>query len=113
MGRETNLVRPIYIMTTDDLHHLGGYTEYMLQIDPAIMTGYPRLHLSSSRSLRRGLPLRKAARATRVVPSGTGSIGVGLRDMAGLRGGPGIDPREIGRPIGLARFRQQYPVVFD
>jgi hypothetical protein len=51
--------------------------------------------------------LRKAARATRAVSSGTGSIGVGLRDMAGLRGGPGTDPREIGRPPGRARFRQQ------
>ena len=44
---------------------------------------------SSSRRLSSGLPLRKAALATRAVPSGTGSIGVGLSDMAGLRrGGP-------------------------
>src|SRR4051794_19289364 len=44
---------------------------------------------SSSRSLRSGLPLRKAALATRAVPSGTGSIGLDLSDMVGLRrGGP-------------------------
>src|SRR4051812_44783610 len=44
---------------------------------------------SSSRSLRSGLPLRKAALATRAVVSGTGWIGAGLSDMAGLRrGGP-------------------------
>src|SRR3954452_17512895 len=44
---------------------------------------------SSSRSWRRGLPWRKAARATRAVSSGTGWITAGLSDMAGLRrGGP-------------------------
>jgi hypothetical protein len=33
--------------------------------------------------------------------------------MAGLRGGPGTDPREIGRSPGRARFRQQYLYVFE
>src|SRR4051794_41456025 len=50
MGRETNIVRPIYIMTTDDLHQPGDYTDLMLQIDHAIMTGYPRLHLRGVRA---------------------------------------------------------------
>src|SRR3954452_8357979 len=40
---------------------------------------------SLSRRLSRGLPMRKAARATRAVSSGTGWIGAGLRDMADLR----------------------------
>src|SRR4051794_15723504 len=40
---------------------------------------------SSSRSLSRGLPLRKAARATRAVSSGTGWIGVGLRQPVSSR----------------------------
>src|SRR4051794_8519943 len=63
---------------------------------------------SSLRSSRRGLPLRKAARATRAVSSGTGWIGLGLSDTAGLRGGSDTDSRDIGRPAGPARFRQQY-----
>src|SRR4051812_40852283 len=66
---------------------------------------------SSSRSFRSGLPLRKAARATRAVSPGTGSIGLGLRDMADLRGGSAADSRDIGCPAGPARFRQQYPEV--
>jgi hypothetical protein len=36
-------------MTTDDLHRIGDYTASMLQIDPDIMTGYPRLHLQGVR----------------------------------------------------------------
>jgi hypothetical protein len=50
--------------------------------------------------------------ATRTVCSGTGSIGVGLSDMTGLRGGSATDPRDMGRPAGPARFRQQYRKSF-
>src|SRR4051794_23687436 len=32
-------------MTTNDLHGIDAYTSQMLQIDPAIQTAYPRLHL--------------------------------------------------------------------
>src|SRR5439155_6240624 len=64
---------------------------------------------SSSRSFRSGSPLRKAARATRAVASGTGSMGLGLRDMVDLSGGSAADSHDIGPPAGPARFRQQYP----
>src|SRR3954451_14079001 len=67
---------------------------------------------SSSRSFRSGSPLRKAARATRAVASGTGSMGLGLRDMVDLSGGSAADSHDIGPPAGPARFRQQYPNVF-
>src|SRR3954453_21094461 len=50
MGRETKIVRPILIMTTDELHGIDDYTAPMLQIDPATMTGYPRLHLRAVRA---------------------------------------------------------------
>src|SRR4051812_47192526 len=50
MGRETNLVRPILTMTTDDLYDIDHYTASMLQIDPAIQTAYPRLHLQGVRA---------------------------------------------------------------
>src|SRR4051812_36504487 len=50
MGRETKIVRPILIVTTGDLHGTDDYTASMLQIDPATMTGYPRLHLRAVRA---------------------------------------------------------------
>ena len=63
----------------------------------------------SSRRLRRGLPLRKAARATLAVASGTGWIGSGLSDMAGLRR---VHLPRSTRSSQLSRFRQRYPADF-
>jgi hypothetical protein len=37
-------------MVTDDPHSADDYTALMLQIDPAIMTAYPRLHLRGVRA---------------------------------------------------------------
>src|SRR4051794_22832118 len=65
---------------------------------------------SSSRRLRRGLPLRKAALATRAVSSGTGWIRVGLSDTAGLRR---VNLPQNTRPPRLSRLRQRYPYVFE
>src|SRR3954465_12454624 len=46
----------------------------------------------------------------RAVPSGTGWIGVGLSDMAGLRRG---EPPQHTRPPRPSRLRQRYPAIFD
>ena len=66
---------------------------------------------SSSRSSRSELPLRKAARAMRAVPSGTGWIGSGRSAMARLRGRVGL-PQHT-RPPRLGRLRQRYPAVSE
>ena len=37
-------------MTKDKLHGIGDYTASMLQINPAIQTSYPRLHLHGAKA---------------------------------------------------------------